>query len=189
MGGAVQTGQNAISTVFQKMQQYFHKPITTYGYLGPRRLHPQEDTDFFARSYKMIPYEMYRDPATNPFVIPEGGTGNYQATSSSPLWNGQPQMAALANVASFNSFMSQIDHGVRIVRCERPERPADRRELLAAVAVAVEGLHDSRFALNRTNVDAPSIFTATSTTSRSTVATASSRRRTRLPTGRACKSG
>ena len=62
-GGAVQTGQNAISTVFQKMQQYLHYPIPTYGYLGPDDFIPQEDSDFFAAYNRMIPYQMYRDPA------------------------------------------------------------------------------------------------------------------------------
>jgi hypothetical protein len=103
MGGAVQTNQNAISTVFQKMQQYLHKPIPTYGYLGPDDFIPQEDSDFFDAFFKIIPYEVFRDPMTNPFVIEEGGTGNY---SSSAM-----QLQARQNIATFNSFMSNIDHG------------------------------------------------------------------------------
>jgi hypothetical protein len=103
--GAVQTGHNAISTVFQKMQQYLHKPLPNYGYLGPDDFIPEEDTDFFSAFYKLIPYEIYRDPASNPFVIPEGGTGNYAPSSSSAL------LGAISNMGQFNTLMSGIDHG------------------------------------------------------------------------------
>jgi hypothetical protein len=105
MGGAVQMGHNGISTVFQKMQQYLHYPIPTYGYLGPDDFVPQEDSDFFAAYNQLIPYQIYRDPATNPFVIPEGGTGNYGPASASAL------LGAITNMGQFNALMSAVDHG------------------------------------------------------------------------------
>ncbi len=104
-GGAVQTGHNAISTVFQKMQQYLHKPIPTYGYLGPADFIPQEDSDFFSAYYTLIPYQMYRDPNTNDFVIQEGGTGNYGASQSNAL------LGAMASRSQFNTLMAAVDHG------------------------------------------------------------------------------
>ncbi len=103
--GAVQTGHNFISTVFQKMQQYLHKPIPNYGYLGPDDFVPQEDTDFFAAYYKIIPYEIYRDPATNPFVIPEGGTGNYGPNSA------QGVVSSIQAMGQFNTLMAAVDKG------------------------------------------------------------------------------
>jgi hypothetical protein len=105
-GGAVQTGHNAISSVFQKMQQYLHKPVPTYGYLGPADFIPQEDSDFFAAYNKLIPYQMYRDPMRNDFVIQEGGTGNYAPSQSSAL------LGALSSMAQFNALMSAVDHGL-----------------------------------------------------------------------------
>ena len=103
-GGAVQLGHNAISTVFQKMQQYLHKPLPTYGYLGPDDFIPQEDDDFFKAYYRLIPYEMYRDPALNNFVVQEGGTGNFAPQADALL-------GAIKSRGQFNAFMSQIDHG------------------------------------------------------------------------------
>jgi hypothetical protein len=104
-GGAVQTGQNAMSTVFQKMQQYLHYPIPTYGYLGPDDFIPQEDSDFYAAYNRVIPYQMYRDPSTNDFVIPEGGTGNYGPDQASAL------MGAITSMGQFNNLMGAVDHG------------------------------------------------------------------------------
>jgi hypothetical protein len=148
-GGAVQFGHNAISTVFQKMQAYLHKPVSTYGYLGPDDFIPQEDSDFFAAFNKIIPYEIFRDPNTNPFVIQEGGTGNYAPAAQA--------MTALTNQHNFNTFMSNIDHGgspmVDIGNGAEPYDPTGPQGLEQAAAFTAEwqsltkGYTDSRWAL------------------------------------------
>jgi hypothetical protein len=105
MGGAVQTNHNAISTVFQKMQQYLHKPLTTYGYLGPDDFIPLEGPDFYKAFYRLMPYQMFADPAGNPYVIQEGGSYNYAPGSAAAL------TTALSNQGQFSSFMANIDQG------------------------------------------------------------------------------
>ncbi len=63
------------SSLYSKMQ----------GYLGFAALNPQgpsdwvmkQDTDFFNAFYKLMPYQIFADPAVNSFVVPEGGAGVY----------------------------------------------------------------------------------------------------------------
>jgi hypothetical protein len=142
LNGAVQLGHNAISTVFQKMQQYLHKPLTTYGYLGPNDFIPQEDTDFFAAFNKVIPYEIFRDPATNPFVIPEGGTGNYQAANSA-----QAVIGAMGDQATFSSFMQTIDQGKAPYDPTGAMGPANAAAFTAQWKAVSKGYTDARWTM------------------------------------------
>jgi len=103
VGGVVQTQHNEISTVYDKMQLYLHKPSTTYGYLNPSDFIPQESQDFFNAFNRIMPYEVFRDPASNPFVIPEGGAGYYAPS--------QMDMDAYAERAQFHALMGAIDRG------------------------------------------------------------------------------
>jgi hypothetical protein len=93
---------NASSTLFTKMQQYLQKPVATFGPLGPQDFIVQQDSDFFKAMFTILPYQIFADPATNYYVRPEGGTGNYGAAA---------QMAAMDGEASFHQLMSTIDHG------------------------------------------------------------------------------
>lgn len=99
----IETYHNQISTVFDKMQLYMHKSATTYGYLNPADFVPQENADFFNAMFKLLPYEVFRDPATNPFVIPEGGSGYYAPEGMN--------MDDYATRAQWHALMSVIDHG------------------------------------------------------------------------------
>ncbi len=77
---------NGTSTVFGKMQQYLGYPTSSYGNLGPTDFiawpSKTNDTDFFNAFYTLLPYEVYADPETNPYVIPEGGNGYYGPPAS-----------------------------------------------------------------------------------------------------------
>ncbi len=99
----IMTYHNQISTVFDKMQLYMHKDAETYGYLNPADFVPQESSDFFGAMFKLLPYEVFRDPATNPFVIPEGGAGYYAPEGMT--------MDDYATRAQWHAMMSAIDHG------------------------------------------------------------------------------
>jgi hypothetical protein len=100
----VASNHNGNSTLFQKMQQYLQRPVAQYGPLGPQDFIRQEDQDFFTAYYKILPFEVFSDPTTNPYVVPEGGTGTYAGSSN-------VQMQALAGEADFHNFMGNIDHG------------------------------------------------------------------------------
>lgn len=100
----VASNHNGNSTLFQRMQIYLQRPVAQYGALGPQDFILQEDQDFFNAYYQILPFEVFSDPSTNPYVIPEGGTGTYAGSSS-------VQMAALAGEADFHDYMGRIDHG------------------------------------------------------------------------------
>jgi hypothetical protein len=70
---------NAGSTLFAKIQNYMYKPVGQFGPLGPQNFivdHTTDNNDFFNAYFKVLPYLVYADPTTNPFVIPESGTAN-----------------------------------------------------------------------------------------------------------------
>jgi hypothetical protein len=93
---------NRQSTVYGKMQQYLQQPFAQYGYLGPANFVPKHDSDFYNAYFATLPYQVYADPAANPWVVPQ----------SSPLGTAQTQQwAALGQVAQFNALASQVDHG------------------------------------------------------------------------------
>jgi len=100
----VAANHNGNSTLFQRMQTYLQRPIAQYGNLGPQDFIVQQDQDFFNAYYKILPYEVFSDPTTNPYVIPEGGTGVYAGSSST-------QMQALSGEADFHQLMGAIDRG------------------------------------------------------------------------------
>lgn len=68
---------NGNSSLYTKMQQYMGKPAEKFGYLGPADFIPAEDDDFFRAYYTLLPYEIYADPDSNPYVVREGGAGVY----------------------------------------------------------------------------------------------------------------
>jgi hypothetical protein len=92
---------NRQSTVFSKMQFYLQKPFATYGYLGPKDFLPEHDTDFFDAYYKLLPYQIYADPAANQFVIPSGTDAR-----SAEQWQ------ALQQVAEFKRVAADLEKGL-----------------------------------------------------------------------------
>jgi len=103
---------NGNSTLFQKIQSYLYKPATEYGPLGPadfavNHVTPQgtPDTDFYNAYYAYLPYIVFADPATNPFVTPESGSSNTGSSQSAALW----QM--LGQEAQLHQLESQLDTG------------------------------------------------------------------------------
>jgi hypothetical protein len=139
LGGAVQTNHNAISTVFQKMQQYLHKPLSTYGYLGPDDFIPAENPDFFRAFYQLMPYQMFADPAGNPYVAEEGGTDNYSPGSAAAL------TTAIANQGQFSTFMSNIDHGLAPFDPTGTDGPAQAQAFTSQWQSTSKGYTDSRW--------------------------------------------
>jgi hypothetical protein len=99
----IASNHNATSTVYDKMQLYMHKSSTTYGYLSPADFIPQENQDFFDAFFKIMPYEVFRDPATNPFTVPEGGKGYY-----APSGMGYNDFSTRAQ---FHALMSVVNDG------------------------------------------------------------------------------
>jgi hypothetical protein len=100
----VKSSHNGNSTLFQKMQQYLQRPVAQYGKLGPQDFVVQQDADFFKAYYALIPYQVFADPTTNPYVIPEGGTGVYAGGMG-------VQLQALSGEAQFHDLMGKLDHG------------------------------------------------------------------------------
>jgi len=90
------------SSLFSKMQQYLGKPAGTYGNLGPQSFIVNQDQDFFNAYYTLIPYVIYDDPDTNPFVIREGGAGIYGPAN---FWD------MMAKEAQFHQIAATVDHG------------------------------------------------------------------------------
>jgi hypothetical protein len=89
---------NGQSTLYQKMQNYLYRPSSTYGALGPQDFVPQQDADFFRAYYAYLPYIIYTDSATNPYVTPVSD-GATTAPPSQTMWNlinGEQQYHALA---------------------------------------------------------------------------------------------
>ncbi len=99
----IQANHNGSSTLFQKMQQYLGRPVSTWGNLGPTDFIVQHDQNFYDAFNAVIPYQVFADPGANAYVIPEGGSANYGSTAL--------QMAAGAQEAQFQDLMSKIDKG------------------------------------------------------------------------------
>jgi hypothetical protein len=100
------------STLYQKMQGYLYKPLGSYGPLTPTDFiashadpaNPaQLDSDFYRAYYTYVPFLVYADPDTNPYVTPEGGSAN---TASDAVWSG------VSSDRQFHALTSLIDHGV-----------------------------------------------------------------------------
>ena len=95
--------QHNNDSLYQKMQQYLQKPAPTFGNLGPSDFIPQQDDDFFRAFYALLPYEVFADPAMNPFVTPEGGNGVYGPAAVK---------AMLDQETEFQATMAKMDHGL-----------------------------------------------------------------------------
>ena len=111
---AVTNTHNANSPIYGKMQQYLQKSVQKFGTLGPTDfIYPHtvtsakgvvsEDTDFYKAFFTLVPYMIFSDPNTNPFVVPEGGQGSYAPPK---------QYAGQQTEAAFHQLMSSLDHGV-----------------------------------------------------------------------------
>jgi hypothetical protein len=99
----VQSNHNANSSLFTKMQQYLGKPAGTYGNLGPSDFVVPQDTDFFNAYYTLMPYAIFRDPDSNPFVIREGGAGIYAPAN---YWD------MMSQEVEFQKIAANIDKGI-----------------------------------------------------------------------------
>jgi hypothetical protein len=102
----VQKNHNGTSTLFTKMQQYLGKPVATWGFLGPQDFVVQHDQAFFDSFFKVMPYQIFSDPAQNPYVTWQGGSATYGAYSS-----GATQIAAGMADAQFQQLMAKIGSG------------------------------------------------------------------------------
>lgn len=93
---------NAKSTVYGKMQAYLQRPVSQFGNLGPSDFLPTHDSDFYDAYFALLPYQVYADPAANPFVTPEGST--FQSSA-------QENWAALKQLAAYDQLTASLDHG------------------------------------------------------------------------------
>src|SRR5262249_30113025 len=92
------------SSMFQKMQLYLGKPAATYGPLGPDDFivsHAGDD-DFYRAYFGVIPYQIFRDPASNPYVTPEGQGGVY---GPGAVWK------MVQDETTFHKIAASIDRG------------------------------------------------------------------------------
>ncbi len=99
----VAANHNGTSTLYAKMQQYLQKPVGTFGNLGPVDFTAKQDDDFFRAYYALLPYYVYGDPDSNPFVIREGGQGVY---GPGQVWK------MVEDEAEFHQTMAKIDQGL-----------------------------------------------------------------------------
>lgn len=97
------------SSLFSKMQEYLGEPVTVHGPLGPRDFVPPQDADFHDAYIRTVPYYIFADPATNPFVTPVGDGGEFGSVE---------QMRALEREVDFHRLAGQLDRG------ETPYDPA-----------------------------------------------------------------
>lgn len=99
----VAKSHNAKSSLYRKMQEYLQKPSSKYGNLGPQDFIQQHDSEFESVFFTLLPYQLYADPETNQFVIPEGGAGTRGPTT---------YLDALRQEAQFHKVAGQIDKGI-----------------------------------------------------------------------------
>jgi hypothetical protein len=89
------------STLYAKMQDYMQKPASRFGNLGPEDFIAKQDKDFFDAYYKVAPYYVFRDPATNEFVTPEGGAGVYGPGQAKKMMDSYQDQANFHKAAAF----------------------------------------------------------------------------------------
>jgi len=94
---------NGTSTLFTKLQQYLGKPMATWGNLGPQDFVISHDADYYNAFFKVLPYQVFADPAANPYVVWEGGSVNYGSSAM--------QMGAGMADAQFQDLMATIESG------------------------------------------------------------------------------
>jgi hypothetical protein len=85
------------------MQQYLGKPMAQWGFLGPQDFVIKHDQPFFDAFFKVMPYEIFSDPAMNPYVNWQGGGASYG--------QGSVQIAAAVKDAQFQQLMATIGSG------------------------------------------------------------------------------
>ena len=93
------------STLFNKIQQYLNKPATTYGNLAPSDFAGAPDPKYRDIYFDLLPFFVYREPAANPFVTPEGGQGVF-GPSTAELWSMRTKEA------EFQKILGDIDKGL-----------------------------------------------------------------------------
>jgi hypothetical protein len=98
----VANNHNGNSSLYAKMQQYLQKPAATFGNLGPQDFTVTQDDDFFRAYYALLPFYFFRDPSSNYFVVPEGGSGVYGPAD---------MLKRLHDEAQFQTIAASIDHG------------------------------------------------------------------------------
>jgi hypothetical protein len=94
---------NGLSTLYQKMQGYLFKPSSAFGPLGAQDFIAPQDADFFRAYFAYLPYIIYADPATNPYVTPESAASN--TSPSAGMW----QM--VAQEQQFHAASAALDQG------------------------------------------------------------------------------
>jgi hypothetical protein len=94
---------NGLSSLYQKIQSYLYEPASQFGPLGPQNFIVPQDADFLRAYYAYLPYIIYADPATNPYVTPESN-----ATNTSPS---QQMWAMIAQEQQLHAIEGQIDRG------------------------------------------------------------------------------
>jgi hypothetical protein len=92
-----------ISSLYTKMQEYLGEPASQHGPLGPRDFVPAQDKDFEDAYLRLLPYYIFADPATNPFVRPVGNSGEFGEIE---------QFEALRREAEFHKMTRDLDKGV-----------------------------------------------------------------------------
>jgi hypothetical protein len=90
------------SSLYSKMQEYLGEPASMFGPLGPRDFVPNQDDDFHAAYIKTVPYYIFADPATNPFVTPVADGGEFGAVD---------QYKSLEREVEFHKLTAQLDRG------------------------------------------------------------------------------
>ncbi len=96
------TDYYAHDTLYTKMQEYLGKPTARFGPLGPADFIQPQDDDFFRAYFALLPYQIFADPQSNPYVVPEGGAG---VLGPDAYWK------MLADEAEFHTRAAAIDHG------------------------------------------------------------------------------
>jgi hypothetical protein len=137
---------NRQSTVYGKIQGYLQRPYANYGYLGPKDFLPTHDPDFYNAYFAVLPYQVYADPQSNPFVTPDGTTFPAPATTD--------QWASLQKIAQFNTLAAQIDHGVAPYDTAGPDAikaAVDFQQKWNDLALAVTDYEHSKRYLPRMN--------------------------------------
>jgi hypothetical protein len=94
------------SSLYSKMQEYLGEPAAKYGPLGPRDFVPPQDKDFDAAFSTLLPYYIFADPATNPFVTPVGDGGEFGPASGGDM---KGLYDSLGKVAQFHQLTGKIN--------------------------------------------------------------------------------
>ena len=98
----VTEAQHNNDSLYQKMQLYLQKPAPTFGNLGPSDFVQKQDDDFFRAFYALLPYQIFADPDTNPYVVREGGNGVYGPAAVYKMLQAE---------AEFQDIAARIDRG------------------------------------------------------------------------------